>query len=157
MYAIDARDCERSEAEFFAYARISIIGFIKSGLCNDGRGKKVKIDGRSVYRKDPVISLETVLGSDGNFTIKDTIEDEKSADPQQAVEPVDFWSLVCRGLNEKRKRCVIMYFLEGNNMPEIAREFGSTRQNISYLIEESCKQIKSRFSRESLQGLSVTA
>ena len=61
------------------------------------------------------------------------------------TERKDFWKEVIKCLSKEEKKAILLYYLQGRQMKEVASLLGFTEGRVSQIIKETLLKIKKRF------------
>lgn len=85
---------------------------------------------------------ESADDPEGGSRMIDLVRDEKSVDPRDEQQRLDVKDLLFRGLSEKERTIVAMYYYEGLSMREIATMLRLTESRICQIHAKVMKRLK---------------
>jgi len=82
-----------------------------------------------------MISLDRRWGDDEDDGIKelDIVSDEKGEDPVRNIQKKDLRGLITRGLNQKERLIIVLYYYEQLTMKEIGQTLGLSESRVSQM------------------------
>lgn len=82
-----------------------------------------------------MISLDRVWGDDDEDGIKelDIVSDVKGEDPLRSIQKKDLRDLITRGLNQKERLIIVLYYYEQLTMKEIGQTLGLSESRVSQM------------------------
>ena len=104
------------------------------------------------------ISTETPLGNltdnSGNPVTLESdraFGDFKTSEPSARQQEINFFRLVTRGLNDKERLTIVLYYQDNRKMKEIAKELDLSESRVSYMHTEIIERTQAKIRRGDLK------